>query len=77
MSLTRHGIDLIFGKDHTQFSLFNKMLVFFFSQRAALIIGFHNCRIIIIYTVFPLVIMFDHSEHIMDWVRQIKQLILL
>lgn len=59
--LIRHGIALIFGKEHTQFSFFDKI---FFFQRAALIIIFHNC--IIISRVSPLVIMFNYSEHIMD-----------
>lgn len=59
--LTRHGIVLIFGKEHTQFSLFCK---FFFSSEAASIIVFNYCTIIS--RMLPLVIVFDNSELIKD-----------
>ena len=54
-SLTRHGIILIFGKEHKQFPLFSK--IFFFSSEAASMIVFNNC--VIISRMLPLVIVWQ------------------
>lgn len=61
--LTRPGTILVFGKEYILFSLFNSLLLFFFSATAS-ITDFYDCIIIpgVLQTLF--LIVFDHSEHI-------------